>query len=86
MTTRSRKIRPIKAKVAGVADVAGMVQASESKPILPEEPSPETIAALAHELWVRRGCPQGSPEEDWYRAEEELKNRCTRAATASTNA
>ncbi len=33
------------------------------------------IAALAHELWQARGCPEGSPEEDWYRAAHELRAR-----------
>ena len=33
------------------------------------------IAALAYELWQERGCPIGSPEEDWFRAEQELKRR-----------
>jgi hypothetical protein len=33
------------------------------------------IAALAHELWVARGCPEGSPEEDWFHAVEELRSR-----------
>jgi hypothetical protein len=33
------------------------------------------IAALAHELWQARGCPEGSPEEDWFRAAEELRSR-----------
>ncbi len=31
------------------------------------------IAALAYEFWTQRGCPKGSPEEDWFRAEEEIK-------------
>jgi hypothetical protein len=30
------------------------------------------IAALAYQLWMDRGCPIGSPEEDWLRAESEL--------------
>jgi len=33
------------------------------------------IAALAHELWRARGCPEGSPEEDWFHAAEELRSR-----------
>jgi len=33
------------------------------------------IAQLAHELWVERGCPEGSPEEDWFRAAETLRAR-----------
>jgi len=33
------------------------------------------IATLAYQLWNDRGCPMGSPEEDWFRAEHELKGR-----------
>jgi len=31
--------------------------------------STDDIAALAYRLWQERGCPIGSPEEDWFRAE-----------------
>jgi hypothetical protein len=31
------------------------------------------IAALAHQLWIERGCPEGSPEEDWFQAEQKLR-------------
>jgi hypothetical protein len=32
----------------------------------------EGIAALAHALWQARGCPDGSPEEDWFQAKQTL--------------
>ena len=32
------------------------------------------IAALAYELWQARGCPDGSPEEDWFHAAEVLRS------------
>ena len=35
----------------------------------------EDIAALAHQLWIDRGCPEGSPEEDWFHAAEQLRSR-----------
>lgn len=35
-------------------------------------PSPEAVRALAYQLWCERGCVGGSPEEDWFRAEEIL--------------
>jgi Protein of unknown function (DUF2934) len=35
----------------------------------------DDIAALAHTLWEARGCPEGSPEEDWYHAAEQLRSR-----------
>lgn len=37
----------------------------------------EQIAALAYDFWQRRGCPVGSPEEDWRRAEQELARQRT---------
>ena len=37
-----------------------------------EVPERHEIAELAYQLWVKRGCPDGSPDEDWLRAEEEL--------------
>jgi hypothetical protein len=30
------------------------------------------IALLAYEFWQERGCPLGSPQEDWFRAEREI--------------
>jgi hypothetical protein len=35
----------------------------------------EEIAALAHALWQARGCPDGSPEEDWFQAKQALADR-----------
>ncbi len=39
------------------------------------QPDSTAIAALAYEFWQDRGCPDGTPEEDWFRAEEELEGR-----------
>lgn len=33
----------------------------------------EEVARLAYSYWQARGCPDGSPEEDWFRAEAELR-------------
>jgi hypothetical protein len=38
----------------------------------------DEIATLAYELWQVRGCPYGSPEEDWLRAESELRARVSK--------
>jgi hypothetical protein len=32
----------------------------------------DQIAALAYALWQARGCPEGSPDDDWLQAEQEL--------------
>jgi hypothetical protein len=35
----------------------------------------ESIARLAYRYWEQRGRPLGSSEQDWIRAEEELRNQ-----------
>ena len=47
--------------------------ASLGIPLQEESSREEIIAKLAHQLWEERGCPEGSPEKDWYRAEEMLR-------------
>ena len=33
----------------------------------------QEIASLAYALWQERGCPEGSPEQDWIQAEAMLR-------------
>ena len=42
---------------------------------LAHELDEKDIATLAFELWQARGCPEGSPEEDWFHAVEVLNTR-----------
>ncbi|HEX3880632.1 MAG TPA: DUF2934 domain-containing protein [Bryobacteraceae bacterium] len=51
-----------------------------------QDPEYTAIAARAHELWILRGCPEGSPEVDWEQAEAEVKQTAPRAATLSHGA
>jgi len=52
-------------------DPVGGLQPLWSKPLEPE------IAALAYQLWQARDRPDGTPEDDWFRAEETLNSRTT---------
>ncbi len=38
-------------------------------------PAPEQVARLAYRYWEERGKPLGTPEEDWFRAEQDLRGR-----------
>lgn len=38
-------------------------------------PTREDVAELAYSYWEARGGTGGSPWEDWFRAEQELKSR-----------
>jgi hypothetical protein len=52
------------------------VETKTNVPELPELAAPpkyELIASRAYALWQARGCPEGSPEVDWFQAEQELK-------------
>lgn len=35
----------------------------------------QKVAALAYELWKSRGSPEGSPEVDWFQAEQQLQHQ-----------
>ena len=37
-------------------------------------PTESEIAVVAYQLWLDNGCPVGSDQEDWFRAEAMLKN------------
>ena len=40
----------------------------------------EEIARLAYTLWQERGCPDGSPDDDWNRAEQQLRRKAAGAS------
>ena len=39
--------------------------------------SHDQIAMLAHKYWAERGRQHGHHEEDWYRAEQELRGKAS---------
>ena len=41
----------------------------------------DATGRLAYFYWEERGCPNDSPDEDWLRAEAELRNRLATAAS-----
>jgi hypothetical protein len=41
-------------------------------PIAPTAGNKEEVCRLAYSYWLARGCPDDSPEVDWFRAEREL--------------
>ena len=47
----------------------GHPASSESKP------SCDEIAARAYEIWIAKGRPQGTAEEDWAQAERQLSKK-----------
>src|SRR5438067_311846 len=50
------------------------------------EPTADEISARAYRCWHERGCPEGSPEADWRRAEEELRRERQARKSAAASA
>lgn len=55
-----------------------MSKQSTNKINIASRPAPaadrDTVEAMAYQLWLQRGCPIGSDQQDWYRAEADLKS------------
>jgi Protein of unknown function (DUF2934) len=66
--------KPIPSKNTAEGSVSARPgQAAPDEPlVLNTSQRDETIAKLAYQLWLERGSPDGSPEEDWFRAEQVL--------------
>ena len=52
-------------------------------PGIVENVNENAVGALAYRLWQKRGCPIGSDQEDWFRAESELQGLKRRPTTAA---
>lgn len=48
-----------------------------------ENASHQEVAELAYRLWQQRGCPEGSAEQDWFDATEELREASVSAGVKS---
>ena len=62
-------------KEKNVVESPGLSESEGTITTLARELDEQDIGALAFELWQARGCPVGSPEEDWFRAVEQLNSR-----------
>ena len=56
---------------------APKTKAAATAPMAVMAPSREQIAHLAEKYWIERGRPDGSPEHDWLRAEQELRGKAS---------
>ena len=69
MTTKSLGTTPAAAKPRK--------RTAKKEALSPPSPPREEIARLAEKYWAERGWPHGSPEQDWLRAEQELRGKAS---------
>jgi hypothetical protein len=55
-----------------------------SRPVKAQESDSSSIAVLAFNPWLARGCPEGSPEIDWFEAEQLLDTQPVQSHSPST--
>jgi Protein of unknown function (DUF2934) len=67
------KETPMTTKTSETPKVAAKPRKPAAKKQAAPAPTREEIARLAEKFWAERGWPEGSPEQDWLRAEHELK-------------
>ncbi|MGD0788708.1 MAG: DUF2934 domain-containing protein [Terracidiphilus sp.] len=66
-----------KTKATAKPSKASTKQTIVAKAAKPAAPSREEIQRLAEKYWAERGCPEGSAEQDWLRAEQELRKKAS---------
>lgn len=76
-----------------IREEAGTFENSNDRPSTTSSSSQETpsytydeVAVLAYASWCERGCPEGSPEVDWHRAEQEVRRNRSGNRTAAATA
>jgi hypothetical protein len=57
-------------KISAVPNAAAAPEAPAAAAV----PDHSSIAALAYQLWLAKGCPIGSDQDDWFLAESMLKS------------
>lgn len=82
--SRTKKTNPVEEAAPAVTETADRAAVEEtSTPVLEAPPAvtpqaelpvvtADEIAERAYAYWVQRGCPMGSPDQDWLRAEHDL--------------
>lgn len=65
---------PAKPRKAAAKKTANNVESIDAKQ---HSVSHDDVARLAHSYWKQRGGDHGHHEEDWYRAEQELRGKAS---------
>jgi hypothetical protein len=67
-----------KGSVSSTSEISSPAPAQAAGPVIERE----AIAQLAYSFWEARGFTGGSPEEDWLRAERELRTTLASSTVA----
>lgn len=74
---KSTKKSPATPKAAAKPRKTAAKKAGVMATVTPISVPQEKVAELAHRFWTERGGDHGHHEEDWYRAEQELRGKAS---------
>ena len=73
-----RRVSRAKGPVSSTSEISSPASARIAESVIDRE----AVALLAYSYWEARGFTGGSPEEDWLRAERELRTGLAASAVA----
>lgn len=73
--TEKKTKAPAKPRKAAAKKTVNNVEAIDAQQ--QRNVSHDEVARLAHRYWKERGGAHGSHEDDWYRAEQELRGKAS---------
>ncbi len=68
---------PAKPKAASTTAKKATTKSTVADKVTAVTPTHEEIAHLARKFWAERGHQDGHAEQDWLRAEQELRNKAS---------
>jgi Protein of unknown function (DUF2934) len=73
-TEKTKKAKaPAKPRTTAVTKKATAIRQTVGEKVIATTPTHEEIARLAQQYWAERGHQHGQAEQDWLRAERELR-------------
>ena len=77
-SSAKRRVSRAKGSVSSTSEISSPASARATEPVIDRE----AVALLAYSYWEARGFTGGSPEEDWLKAERELRTVLAASAVA----
>ena len=77
-SSAKRRVSRAKGSVSSTSEISSPASARTTEPVIGRE----AVALLAYSYWEARGFTGGSPEEDWLKAERELRTVLAASAVA----
>ncbi|HTJ30675.1 MAG TPA: DUF2934 domain-containing protein [Acidobacteriaceae bacterium] len=78
MSEKTEKpIAPAKPRKTAAKKSAAQKKTAVTEISVARTPTHEEVSALAHRYWIERGRQDGHHEQDWLRAEEELRGKAS---------